>query len=249
MALIALRPAVLVAKQAAEIDLLSGGRLRLGVALGWNPREYEALGIDPTTRGDRMTEQVEVIRRLWSESVVSYRGRHIQLDGVGISPRPQRAIPVWMGAGSAASGGRPPERAMRRMARLADGYKMMAPLGGDRGAALEVMGTLRRYTAQAGRDPLQMGVEARLIPHATPPDEWAAVARSWSDAGATHFSLANRAGPVGVETQIATISDAMQRIGPELAAARADSELDAQRPEALTAATHAMADAPRQRSA
>jgi probable F420-dependent oxidoreductase len=220
MALTGLRPAALVAKQAAEIDLLSGGRLRLGVAVGWNPREYQALGVDPTGRGDRLAEQVEAIRRLWSEPVVTYHGRYIQLDGIGISPRPQRAIPVWMGAGSAASGGRPPERAMRRMARLADGYKMMAPLGGDRGAALDVMRTLRRYTAEAGRDPAQMGIEARLVPHATSPDEWVAVARSWSDAGATHLSLANRAGPVGVETQIALITDAMQRIGPELGALR-----------------------------
>ena len=218
MALTGLRPAALVAKQAAEIDLLSGGRLRLGVAVGWNPREYEALGVDPTGRGDRLAEQVEAIRRLWSEPVVTYHGRHIQLDGIGISPRPQRAIPVWMGAGSAASGGRPPERAMRRMAALADGYKMMAPLGGDREAALDVMRTLRRYTAEAGRDPLEMGIEARLVPHATSPDEWVAVARSWSDAGATHLSLANRAGPVGVETQIALIADAMQRIGPEVGA-------------------------------
>jgi probable F420-dependent oxidoreductase len=226
MALIGLRPAVLVAKQAAEIDLLSDGRLRLGVAVGWNPREYEALGVDPRTRGDRIAEQVEVIRQLWSEPVVTYRGRHIQLDGVGISPRPRRTIPVWMGAGSAATGGRPPERAMRRIARLADGYKMMAPLGGDRGTALEMMRTLLRYTAEAGREPRQMGIEARLIPHVTPPDEWAAVARSWSDAGATHLSLANRAGPGGVQAQIAAITDAMQRIGPELAATRSGSDLE-----------------------
>jgi probable F420-dependent oxidoreductase len=216
MALAAMRPPVLVAKQAAEIDLLSGGRLRLGVAVGWNPREYEALGVDWTTRGARIAEQVEVMRRLWCEPAVTYHGRHIDLDEIGISPRPERSIPVWMGAGSAATGGRPPERALRRMARLADGYKMFAPLGGDRARALDVMETLRGYVVEAGRDPADFGVEARLITHATPEDEWAAVVRFWSDAGATHLGLANLAKGGGVESQIAAITEAMQRVGPEL---------------------------------
>jgi probable F420-dependent oxidoreductase len=216
MALTAMRPPVLVAKQAAEIDLLSGGRLRLGVAVGWNPREYEALGVDWTTRGARIAEQVEVMRRLWSEPVVTYHGRHVDLDEIGISPRPERSIPVWMGAGSAATGGRPPERALRRMAKLADGYKMFAPLGGDRTTALNVMETLRGYVVEAGRDPGEFGVEARLITHATPEDEWAAVVRFWSDAGATHLGLANRGKGGGVESQIAAITEAMERVGPEL---------------------------------
>jgi hypothetical protein len=112
---------------------------------------------------------------------------------------------------------------------------MMAPLGGDRGTALEMMRTLLRYTAEAGREPRQMGIEARLIPHFTPPEEWAAVARSWSDAGATHLSLANRAGPGGVQAQIAAITDAMQRIGPELADTRSGPNLETSRPRSLAA--------------
>ncbi len=242
MALIGLRPPVLVAKQAAEIDLLSHGRLRLGVALGWNPREYEALGVDPRTRGGRMDEHVEVIRRLWSEPVVTYHGRHVHLDGIGISPRPQRAIPVWMGAGSTATGGRPPERALRRMARLADGYKMFAQLGGDRDTALEVMRTLKRYVAEAGRDPAEVGIEARLITHVTPPEDWGAVALSWSVAGATHLGLANRAAGGGVDAQIATITEAMQRIGPELRSEGAELGAEASPPRSLAGSFLAPAD-------
>jgi probable F420-dependent oxidoreductase len=219
MLLLGLRPAVLAAKQAAEIELLAQGRLRLGVAVGWNPREYDALGVDPLTRGDRVAEQVEVMRMLWREPSVTYHGRHIELDRVGISPRPARDIPIWMGAGSFETGGRPPERAMRRMARLADGYKMFAPLGGDREAALDVFQTLRRYTAEAGRDPDGMGIEARLVSHLEPADAWADTARFWSQAGATHLGLANRASGGGLDGQINLIAEAMAHIGPALTVA------------------------------
>ena len=219
MMLLGLRPTVLAAKQAAEIDLLSRGRLRLGVAVGWNPREYEALGVDPLGRGDRVAEQVEVMRRLWSEAAVTHDGRHLQLRQVGISPRPGRQIPIWMGAGSFDSGGRPPERALRRMARLADGYKMFAVLGGDRETAFDVVQTLRRYTMEAGRAPDQMGVEARLITHREPREAWPETARFWSDVGATHLGLANRAAGGAVEGQIELIAEAMARIGPVLSPA------------------------------
>jgi probable F420-dependent oxidoreductase len=218
MLLLGLRAPVLAAKQAAEIDLMTQGRLRLGVAVGWNPREYEALGVDPLTRGDRVAEQIEVMRRLWREPAVTYDGRHVQLRGVGISPRPAREIPIWMGAGSFATGGRPPERAMRRMARLADGYKMFAPLGGDRAGALDVLQTLRRYTAQAGRDPDRMGIEARLITQLEPAEAWADTARFWAESGATHLGLGNRVAGGAVEEQIELIAEAMARIGPVLGA-------------------------------
>ena len=220
MALLALRPTVLAAKQAAEIDLLSNGRLRLGVAVGWNPREYDALGVDPLTRGQRIAEQVEVMRRLWIEPSVTHDGPHLKLHKVGIAPRPGRLIPIWMGAGSFASRGVPPERAMARMARLADGYKMFAPLGGDRELALEVLRGLRRHIAEAGRSPEDFGIEARLVTHAEPVDSWAETARFWSAAGATHLGLANRARGGGVEVQTELIAEAMARIAPELKQAR-----------------------------
>src|SRR6185436_13789954 len=109
------RQTALVAKQAAEIDVLSNGRLRLGVGLGWNHVEYEALGMDFRTRGRRVEEQVEVLRKLWTEPLVTYRGTGHVIDNAGLNPMPvQRPIPIWFG-GSA-------EPALKRAARLGDGW-------------------------------------------------------------------------------------------------------------------------------
>ena len=115
------RQTVLVAKQAAEVDLLSGGRFRLGVGLGWNAVEYEALGEDFTNRGRRSEEQVEVMRRLWTEESVTLDGRYHHVTGAGLAPLPvQRPIPVWFGAAS--------DRAYERAGRLGDGwFPMMEP--------------------------------------------------------------------------------------------------------------------------
>ncbi len=115
------RQAVLVAKQAAEVDLLSGGRLRLGVGLGWNAVEYEALGEDFTNRGGRSAEQVEVMRQLWSQRSVTFQGRHHTIIGAGLAPLPvQRPIPVWFGAAST--------RGLERAGRLGDGwFPMVGP--------------------------------------------------------------------------------------------------------------------------
>ena len=131
MALITLRSPVLVAKQAAEVDLLSRGRLRLAVSVGWNREEQMALGVDPATRGRRIEEAVPLLRRLWTEDCVSHTGESFTLDQVGIHPRPSRPIPIWMGGGGVDNLGQPPEPTMQRAARLADGFKLMAPTGAD----------------------------------------------------------------------------------------------------------------------
>src|SRR5487761_1022557 len=116
------RQTVLVAKQAAEVDLLTGGRFRLGVGLGWNAVEYEALGKNFTDRGRRVEEQVELLRRLWTEPTVSHRGRYERVTGAGLAPLPvQRPIPIWFGASS--------DRALRRAGRLADGWFPQAAPG------------------------------------------------------------------------------------------------------------------------
>jgi probable F420-dependent oxidoreductase len=145
------RQAVLVAKQAAEVDILSGGRLRLGVGLGWNRVEMEAMGEDFHTRGRRIEEQVAVLRRLWTEPVVDLDGEFHHLPKVGINPRPERQIPIWFG-GTA-------DAAKRRAARLGDGWLMNTPTEGDPRAALE---QVRGYLAEAGRDPSTFGIEARV---------------------------------------------------------------------------------------
>jgi probable F420-dependent oxidoreductase len=108
------RQTALVAKEAAELDLISGGRFRLGVGIGWNFTEYEALNEDFHTRGRRQEEQIVIIRKLWTEPLVSFEGRWHKLDRVAISPRPQRPIPIWIGSGTS-------DQLIRRVARLADG--------------------------------------------------------------------------------------------------------------------------------
>src|SRR6476619_5354271 len=146
------RQTALVAKQAAEVDLLSGGRLRLGVGLGWNAVEYEALGEDFSNRGRRSEEQVDVMRRLWTEPSVTYEGRYHRLTGAGLAPLPvQRPIPVWFGAAS--------DRAYERAGRLGDGwFPMMEPGPGLDYAREQV----DRAALAAGRDPAVLGMAGRV---------------------------------------------------------------------------------------
>ncbi|OFB37345.1 LLM class F420-dependent oxidoreductase [Mycolicibacterium sp. (ex Dasyatis americana)] len=172
------RQAVLVAKQAAEVDLLTGGRLRLGVGLGWNQVEYEALGEDFGNRGKRSEEQVELMRRLWTESSVTFEGRYHRVTGAGLAPLPvQRPIPVWFGGSSA--------RALERAGRLADGwFPMVAP-----GVELEeARARVERAAVSAERDPATIGMEGRVA-WAGDPDKTAADIAAWADAGATHVTV------------------------------------------------------------
>lgn len=172
------RQAVLVAKQAAEVDLLSEGRIRLGVGLGWNAVEYEALNEDFTNRGKRLGEQIDVMRRLWTEPTVTFDGQHHRVTGAGLAPLPvQRPIPVWVGAFS-----RP---ALKRAGRLADGwFPMMAP-GPKLDEAREIVA---QSAIAAGRDPSTLGMEGRVTWRGDlgqAADELA----QWTAAGATHVSV------------------------------------------------------------
>jgi probable F420-dependent oxidoreductase len=172
------RQTVLVAKQAAEVDLLSGGRFRLGVGLGWNAVEYEALGQDFTTRGRRIGEQVSLLRRLWTEPSLTFRGSYHQITGAGLAPLPvQRPIPVWFGASS--------EPAYRRVGRLADGWFPQVGPGPRLDAARAVV---RGAAAEAGRNPGALGMEGRVSWRGSAED-LAAAARRWQQAGATHLSI------------------------------------------------------------
>ena len=146
------RQTALVAKQAAEVDLLTGGRFRLGIGLGWNRVEYEALGRDFTNRGRRAEEQVELLRRLWTEQSVTFRGTDEQVTGAGIAPPPvQRPIPVWFGAQSPA--------AYRRAGRLGDGWFPQVPPGPQLDAARAIV---EQAAVAAGRDPAAIGMEGRV---------------------------------------------------------------------------------------
>jgi probable F420-dependent oxidoreductase len=189
------RQTALVAKQAAELELLSGGRLRLGLGTGWNWVEYESLGTDFATRGKRFDEQVEVLRRLWREPLLDYEGRFHRVARAGILPRPRREIPVWFGGFTPA--------ALRRAARSGDGF-----IFGAFGEPIrKMLGGLRERVREQGRDPATFGAEA-LIDYSAGPEVWNAELEAWRDAGGTHLSMRAmdtgaaflRAKPAGLKT-------------------------------------------------
>lgn len=187
------RQTALVAKQAAEVDVLSNGRLRLGIGVGWNPVEFEALGENFRNRGRRCEEQIEVLRLLWTEAVVNFTGKWHQISHAGIKPLPiQRPIPIWIGSGAPATP-IPPEAGMRRIARLADGWMPLFQLND---AGMETIARVRRYTEEAGRDPSTLGMEGRISLTGTNPEEWVVQAKRWEEAGATHLAVGTSGGPL-----------------------------------------------------
>jgi probable F420-dependent oxidoreductase len=198
------RQTALVAKQAAEIDILTGGRLRLGVGLGWNFVEFEALGEDFHNRGRRAEEQIEVLRRLWTEPVVDFEGRWHRIPRAGINPLPvQRPIPIWIG-GSA-------EAAIRRAARLADGFFPQRPLEGGWPATME---RFRSWVGEAGRDPDEIGIEWRIDVSVGTPDDWRAEAEERKALGATHVSIQTmRGGFDGPGAHVGRIREAAEALG------------------------------------
>ena len=201
------RQTALVAKQAAEVDRLSGGRLRLGVGIGWNHVEYEALGENFRNRGRRSEEQIELLRTLWTQDVVNFEGRWNKVTHAGINPLPvQRPIPIWLGAGGRQSP-IPQERVLRRVGRLADGwFPQFSP--GDEGR--EAIAKVRQYAEEAGRDPDSIGIEPRINLDDGNAEFWADRARAWGEMGATHISVNTmRAGLSGPEQHI----DAIRRFG------------------------------------
>lgn len=169
----------LIAKQAAEVDLLCGGRLRLGIGVGWNHVEYEALGTEWKTRGARQAEQIELLRRLWCDDLVTFNGRFHQMTAVNIMPPPvQRPIPLWLGGIS--------DGAIKRAARLGDGWM---PILAPDAQAGQKLALLREEMAKHGRDPAAFGLEAWLRMHDTDPQQWAAAADGWRRLGAHYVML------------------------------------------------------------
>jgi len=178
------RQTTLVAKQVAELDLLSNGRVRLGVGIGRNWMEYEALNERFTDRGARLEEQVEVLRRFWTEELVTFEGRWHHLDRVGLNPMPvQRPIPIWMGSYVGAV----VEQVIERIGRLADGWMPQFPPDDALAAVLE---RLRGYACAAGRDPAAIAVEGVMRVRPTDDaDRWAATALAYQRLGATHLKV------------------------------------------------------------
>jgi probable F420-dependent oxidoreductase len=170
------RQTALVAKQAAEVSLLSGGRLRLGVGTGWNYIEYEALGMPFASRGARLTEQIRVLKALWREPAAEFSGTYHRIDRAGILPLPESPIPIWCGGSSVT--------AIRRAAEHADGFLF----GSARPGVFDLAPRALDMAAAAGRDPGEFGLEA-VIDYCADEAAWEQAAARWEKAGGTHFSI------------------------------------------------------------
>lgn len=196
------RQTALVAKQAAQIALLSGGKFRLGVGIGWNRAEFEALGADFSHRGRRVEEQITLLRKLWSEPVVNFQGEFETVEGCGILPLPERPIPIWIGGAA--------EPALRRASRQADGIFPLRPL---EGGWKSTFARLREWRAEAGKSWESFGIEARV----TIQDGWQNEIETWRELGATHIYLANMGrGLVGAQEHVRAVGElgrALQSLG------------------------------------
>lgn len=178
------RQTALVAKQAASVDVLSGGRFRLGIGVGWNAEEFIGLGENFSDRGARSSEQVDVMRKLWADDHVTFNGKWHTIPDAGINPRPgSGGIPVWFGGHH--------DQTLRRIAEKGDGWIMLEHAAGpDATAALD---KLRDYIRAAGRDPADIGVEVWMSSVGSP-DSWREEVRFWKDAGVTHITCNNSFG-------------------------------------------------------
>lgn len=198
------RQTALVAKQAAEVDLLTRGRFRLGIGLGWNAVEYEALGRNFSDRGTRVVEQVALLRRLWTEQTVTYESGHEKVTGAGLAPLPiQRPIPIWFGA-------RTPV-ALRRAGRLADGWlPQMAP-GPDLDQARAIV---ERGAVEAGRDPSSLGMEGRVGWGEGGSEQLVELIGSWREAGASHVAINTMGAGLGsVEGHLSVLAASAAALG------------------------------------
>jgi probable F420-dependent oxidoreductase len=170
------RQTVLVARQAADLDLLSNQRFRLGVGIGWNYVEYDALGQNFRTRGERVAEQIELLRTLWSQPLVDFKGKFDRVDRAALVPRPRRAIPIWLSGFV--------DAALQRAAKIADGF-IFADGAAD---AFDQLTRLRGYLQDAGRATESFGLHCNMLRVKTP-DAVADFAQRWRDAGGTHASV------------------------------------------------------------
>jgi len=204
------RQTQLVAKQAAQVDLLSGGRLRLGIGVGWNAAEFDGMGANFRDRGRRVEEQIDLLRQLWTQERVTFEGKWHSIRDAGINPLPvQRPIPIWIG-GSA-------EAVIERTGRMADGwlpqFPSLDPVLSNTGAQPRrhedpalLVERMRSYARAAGRDPAAIGIEGRSSYAGQTPEDWTRVYNTWKALGATHLSVNTmRAGLAGPDAHIDAI--------------------------------------------
>ncbi len=206
------RQTALVAKQAAEVDVLSGGRLRLGVGTGWNHVEYESLGVEWADRGRIFDDQIELLRALWTNDVVQHDSPFHRVDRAGIKPRPTRSIPIWFGGFS--------KVAVRRAARIGDGFTFASAGGKTIAQANE----LREAVSAAGRDAATFPIEL-TIPFGLGESKWDALAQEAREADISHLCVntmsttsawSNTPAPNlnSPAEHIGALEKFMQRVGP-----------------------------------
>lgn len=173
------RQTALVAKQTAAVDVLSQGRLRLGIGIGWNAVEYEALGEDFHNRGRRSEEQIDLMRKLWTNDLITYEGRWHKITDAGLNPLPvQQPIPVWFGGAA--------PQTIRRVATIGDGW---FPLFRPDDQGRELIESMREQAAETGRGPDDIGVESWVSIRDSSEDDWKRTADAWRELGATHLSV------------------------------------------------------------
>lgn len=196
------RQTALVAKQAAELAVLSGNRLRLGIGTGWNAMEYLALDEPFHNRGRRQEEQVELLRRLWSADTIDFDGEYHTVEHAGINPRPSQPIPLWFG-GSAPV-------VLERCARLGDGW---LPLGSPNDSSRQRLDDIRRHRQHAGLSMDGFVVQAQAQYAGGDPDRWRKHAERWRELGATHLSVAtHRAGPTDADGHVARVAEYLDAV-------------------------------------
>lgn len=192
------RQTVLLARQVADLELLTRGRLRLGLGVGGNEAEYRALGQDFHTRGARLAEQIDLLRRLWREDVVTFSGRWDHVDGAGLNPRPERDIPIWIGGR-----GVPVVTVRHRIARRADGWFVTC----GPHEYLEVREDVDNEARRAGRDPSELGTEAGVSVVGDEHGEWRGVLETWRNLGLTHLCLRTFGAKMSPEQHLSTMQD------------------------------------------
>lgn len=175
------RQTALVAKQAAEVAILSNNRLRLGIGTGWNEVEYEALNENFRNRGKRQAEQVELLRKLWSEDSLTYQGQWHKVTAASINPRPTQTIPIWFGGAAPAL--------IKRCAEIGDGW---IPIMGPTPDAANILKGMREARAAVGKSWDGFGIQAQAQVRGGDPDRWRSHAQKWKEIGATHIAIASQ---------------------------------------------------------
>ncbi|MEC7139109.1 MAG: LLM class F420-dependent oxidoreductase [Pseudomonadota bacterium] len=196
------RQTVLAAKQAAEVALLSNNRFKLGIGVGWNELEYVGLNETFNNRGRRQEEQVDVMRKLWSEDSLDYTGEYHRIDKASINPRPSKTIPIWFGGSAPAL--------LDRVARLGDGW---IPLMGANDKAKACIDTIKQTRKAAGLSFANFGIQAQAQYAGGSPERWRKHAEAWRGMGCTHLAVAtHNAGPTNVDGHLARIGEYQQAL-------------------------------------